>query len=91
MNYNVRLLRGIFRPNIYLYQLQQAEVISGFWLRLVMLIGGSVLISALGGYYGLGSEGFSHELTTLDKSEFAARKLFFVAEIYYGDLFIRCS
>lgn len=88
MYYRFRLLKGIFSPSYSSHQLKQAEVIPGFWPRLLLLVLLSGLIYFLGSYFGIGNEILSKELTSLPSSEFEARKLLFIlGETSWGILF----
>lgn len=78
MFYQLRLIKGTLYPNHHSYQLQQAEAVPGFWIRLFVLIFFSGALSVLGGFFGLHQELLANGLTTLPTDEYEARKLLFM-------------
>jgi hypothetical protein len=75
MVYQVRLLKGILEPYRSRYQLQNAEAVTKLGLKLLFLYFLSLIVFAIGGYFGIGSESFSKEITTMSANEFEAAKL----------------
>jgi hypothetical protein len=96
MVYQVRLLKGIFEPQRSRYQLQNAEAVSRFGWKLVLLYFLSVIVFSVAGYFGIGSESFSKEITRLNGSEYEVGKLLIVsgnmiAGIFYSSIYIFLS
>jgi hypothetical protein len=88
MTFRVQLLKGLIRPLIYKYQLQEAEEFKYYKLKLAWLFLLSVALFAVSGYLGIGSESITKEWTDLTNSEFEARKqLFLLGKIVLGFMF----
>ena len=79
MTYQVQILKGLFQPRTNRYQLEQAEGITRFGTKLLLLYLFSAIIFLLGAYYGIGSESMSKEITKLGESEYEAGKLLVIA------------
>ncbi|WP_028390586.1 hypothetical protein [Bacillus cihuensis] len=79
MTYQVQLLKGLLQPRTNRYQLEQAEGITRFGSRLVILYVCSALIFLLGANFGIGSESMSKEITKLGESEYETGKLLVIA------------
>ena len=79
MTYQVQILKGLFQPRTNRYQLEQAEGITRFGTKLLVLYLFSAIIFLLGAYYGIGSESMSKEITKLGESEYEAGKLLVIA------------
>ncbi|MDM5356739.1 hypothetical protein [Peribacillus sp. ACCC06369] len=75
MVYQVRLLKGILEPNRSRYQLQNAEAVTRLGWKLLFLYLLSLLVFAIEGYFGIGSESFSKEITKMGVNEYEAGKL----------------
>ncbi len=75
MVYQVRLLKGILEPHRSRYQLQNAEAVTKLGLKLLFLYFLSLIVFTIGGYFGIGSESFSKEITEMSAEEFEAAKL----------------
>ncbi|AOH52994.1 hypothetical protein ABE28_001320 [Peribacillus muralis] len=96
MVYQVRLLKGIFEPYRSRYQLQNAEGVTRLGSKLLLLYFLSLLVYAVGGYFGIGSESFSKQITTMSVDEFEAGKLLIMggnmlAGLLYPSLYILLS
>lgn len=79
MIYETSILKGIFRPQVSLYQLQKAETTAGSGWRVVFLYLLSALIFFTSGYFGIGTETYSGGITDFSKDEFEAGKVFLLA------------
>ncbi|MGE8081946.1 hypothetical protein [Peribacillus loiseleuriae] len=79
MTYQVQILKGLFQPRKNRYQLEQAEGITRFGTKLLLLYLCSAIIFLLGAYFGIGSESMSKEITKLGESEYEAGKLLVIA------------
>ncbi|MFJ7832494.1 hypothetical protein ACIQXU_20095 [Peribacillus sp. NPDC097284] len=93
MIYQVRLLKGIFEPQRSRYQLQNAEAVTRLFWKLIGLYFLSVLVFSVSGYFGIGSESFSKNITKMDVSEFETGKLLIVignmiAGLFYPSIYI---
>lgn len=93
MVYQVRLLKGILEPHRSRYQLQNAEAVTRLGWKLLLLYFLSVIVFAIGGYFGIGSESFSKEITKMTADEFEAGKLLIVcgniiAGLFYPSIYI---
>lgn len=93
MVYQVRLLKGIFEPDRSRYQLQNAEAVTRLGSKLLLLYFLSLIVFAIGGYFGIGSETFSKQITTMSMNEFEAGKLLImggnlIAGLLYPSLYI---
>ncbi len=87
MTLNVQPLVGIFKPEKYRTNLQEAEDYSHFKLSIFILFIVSICVSVIGGVFGLGTESLSTELTSLNGDAFEARKqLFLVGRVLQGIL-----
>ncbi|MGE7604876.1 hypothetical protein ACQKL5_20780 [Peribacillus sp. NPDC097675] len=96
MIYQVRLLKGIFEPKRSRYQLQNAEAVTRIGWKLLLLYFLSILVFAVGGYFGIGSESFSKNITEMDAEEFETGKLLvlignMVAGIFYPTIYVFLS
>ena len=96
MIYQVRLLKGIFEPQRSRYQLQNAEAVTRIGWKLILLYFLSILVFAVGGYFGIGSESFSKNITKMDAGEFETGKLLIVignmiAGIFYPTIYVFLS
>lgn len=74
---HVQLLRGIFRPQIFSYQLKHADEISGLWTKTTLLFFTTILLYATEVYFGIGTEGLINERAHLSNTEFESLKLLF--------------
>ncbi|MEN8701730.1 hypothetical protein [Bacillus infantis] len=79
MHYRVRLFKGIFSPSYRSQQLEEAEFLTGYRLRLLLIITASALLYMLAAYFGMGLEQLSNKITRFTGADFEARKLLFVA------------
>ena len=79
MIYETSILKAIFHPQVYLYQLQKAETTSGSGWRIVVLYLLSALIFVTSGYFGIGIETYSGGITDFSKDEFEAGKVLLLA------------
>ncbi|MBO1000496.1 hypothetical protein IOC57_22485 [Bacillus sp. SD075] len=75
MVYQVRLLKGILEPYRSRYLLQNAEAVTKLGLTLLVLYFLSFIVFAIEGFFGIGSESFSKEITKMSVNEFEAAKL----------------
>ncbi|WP_057915621.1 hypothetical protein [Peribacillus muralis] len=75
MVYQVRLLKGIFEPYRCRYQLQNAEAVTRFGSKLLLLYFLSLIVFTVAGYFGIGSESFSKHISTMSVTEFETGKL----------------
>lgn len=75
MVYQVGLLKGILEPYRSRYQLQNAEAVTKLGLKLIFIYFLSLIVFAVGGYFGIGSESISKEITKMSANEFEAAKL----------------
>lgn len=75
--YDVRLFKGIKEPTMTAGQLAEAEGITGFWKKGLLLLAAVVLISMLHAYAGIGTETLSKQLTQLLGAEYEGAKLLF--------------
>lgn len=78
MYYRIRLLKGIIYPKLIAYQLRQSEELRGLLPKSVLLIAFSILIAFFAGFYGIGTESLSKELTIIKSSDFELHKLLFI-------------
>ncbi|WP_085522182.1 hypothetical protein [Tuberibacillus sp. Marseille-P3662] len=76
--YDVRLLRGLFKPNLSFYQLTIAESYKGFRWRLILLMLLSIIIFSISAGFGLGTEVLSGSLAQVSPETFAATKLMYI-------------
>ncbi|WP_285769488.1 hypothetical protein [Peribacillus sp. SI8-4] len=93
MIYQVRLLKGIFEPYRSRYQLQNAEAVTRLGSKLLVLYFLSLIVFAVGGYFGIGSESFSKQITAMNANEFEMGKLLImggnmVSGLLYPTLYI---
>ncbi|MDZ5471859.1 hypothetical protein SM124_08865 [Bacillus sp. 31A1R] len=77
MYYQVQLLRSLFQPFVYSYQLKQAERIEGIWGRTVLLMIITIIISSISAYFGIGNEILSNKIHELTPEQFEIMKVFF--------------
>ncbi|WP_404356235.1 hypothetical protein LG291_22545 [Cytobacillus firmus] len=85
MIYQVQLLKGLLHPNNFLYQLEKAEEVRNYRIRIFFLFVISLFIFTISSYLGIGTEIISRELTSVSPSEFEARKLLFLlGQILWG-------
>lgn len=87
MIYQVRFLKGLLHPKDFLYQLEKAEEIRGFKVRVLWLFLASALIFSISALLGIGTETISRELTGLSASDFETRKLLFLLGQFLWGLF----
>lgn len=76
MIYETSIIKGIFRPQVSLYQLQKAETAGGIGWRIFLLYLFSLLIFAAGVYFGIGTETYSGAITDFSREEFEVGKVF---------------
>lgn len=79
MIYQVRLLKGLLHPYTALYQLDKAEEIRSYRIRVLMLFLSSLIIFSASGFLGIGTEILSRDLTNSSAGDFETRKLLFLA------------
>lgn len=96
MIYQVRLLKGIFEPQRSRYQLQNAEAVTRIGWKLLLLYILSVLVFAVSGYFGIGSESFSGNVTKMGADEFETGKLLVVsgnilAGVFFPSIYVFLS
>lgn len=85
MIYQVQLLKGLLHPNDFLYQLEKAEEIRNYRIRIFLLFTASLIIFTISSYLGIGTEIISRELTSTAAGEFETRKLLFLfGQILWG-------
>lgn len=78
MIFQIRLLRGLRRPNDFLYELRTTESVGTVWRYVLVLILISGFVFGLSGYAGIGSEYLSKKFLTLSPEELQIQKAFFV-------------
>lgn len=78
MIYHVKVLKGIIMPQRSFEQLNIAEGVQGFRLRVGVLAALSMILFTMGAIFGVGSESISQELTKLSPQAFELRKQIFV-------------
>lgn len=92
MFYQTQLFKGLFKPQISLYQLQKAETVKKVALKMLFLYLACLIISAISTYFGIGTETYSGNIH--DTSEkYEAGKLLLLAgklvtSLFYPTLFI---
>lgn len=74
MVYYVHLLKGLFSPNVFFYQIGKAEEIRGLWKKAALLTLFSVLFFSLSSYFGLGMDFLTKEITEIGQQELEAKK-----------------
>jgi hypothetical protein len=79
MMFQVRLWHGILRPSTAFTELQQAETVQGFFRRLAILSLCNALLSGLGAYMGLDTEGFTPLIGKMPDGYIETAKLLFAA------------
>lgn len=79
MIYETSILKGIFRSNVNLYQLEKAETTVGLGWRIVVLYLLGVLIFGASTYFGIGTETYSGAITDFSKEKFEAGKVLLLA------------
>ncbi|RFU67400.1 hypothetical protein D0469_15130 [Peribacillus saganii] len=88
MIYQVQLLKGLFHPALIRYQLKQAESVKGFLPKVIFLFIISILLFAVSGLFGIGSETISKEVEALSAAELESKKqLFILGRLFAGILF----
>ncbi|MDW7617034.1 hypothetical protein SC499_20620 [Peribacillus simplex] len=93
MVYQVRLLKGILEPHRSRYQLQNVEAVTRLGWKLLFLYFLSIIVFAISGYFGIGSESFSKEITKMSVNEFEAGKFLIlsgniIASLIYPSIYI---
>lgn len=85
MVYYVHLLKGLLAPNTFSYQIMKAELIRGLWKKAVWLIVISMILFTLSGYFGIGMEFLTKEIS---RKEFEIEKLFaIVGRLIWGMIY----
>ncbi len=79
MIYQVKLVKGLLSPGRNRYHLHEAEAVTHFKGKIVLLYLLSILIYGFYGFLGIGSESFSKELLNLGTSEIAMGKVLILA------------
>jgi hypothetical protein len=86
--HRVRLLEGTFQPFTHFEQLRQSEQVKGLPLRIAMIIGLSLLLSAVGAYLGIGTEEIMKTMDRIDRQKLEFSKLLFgIGEVVSGLFF----
>lgn len=93
MIYQMHVLKGLLRPEVSLYQLQNAEAVKGIGLKLFLLYLLCLISFSASTYFGVGTETYSGAITDLTKEEFETGKLFLlggrlVSSLLYTTIFI---
>ncbi|UGB30492.1 hypothetical protein [Metabacillus sp. B2-18] len=93
MNYHLNIVKGLFRPQISLYQLQKAEAIKGVFPKLILLYVLCLITYATSTYFGIGTETYSGNITNYTLEEYESGKLLLlggklISSILYPTLFI---
>lgn len=78
MVFNVQLLKGLLAPNTLTYQIMNAERLKGLWKKTVLLAFVSMILFALYGYFGVGMDFLTKEITELSRQELETKKLFVI-------------
>lgn len=85
MIYYVHLLKGLFSPNVFFYQIGKAEEIRGLWKKAALLTLLCVLFFSLSSYFGLGMEFLSKEITEIGQQQMEAKKFIVaVGQLVWG-------
>ncbi|MEH7121991.1 MULTISPECIES: hypothetical protein [unclassified Bacillus (in: firmicutes)] len=88
MVYYVHLLKGLLAPNTFSYQIMRAETIRGLWKKAIWLTVISMILFTLSGYFGIGMDFLTKEITDLSRKEFEMEKLFaIVGRLIWGMIF----
>lgn len=74
MVYYVHLLKGLFSPNVFFYQIGKAEEIRGLWKKAALLTLFSVIFFSISSYFGLGMDFLTKEITEIGQQELEAKK-----------------
>lgn len=82
MTYQVKLVKGLFRPSLSSFQLKETEEITAFKLKLVWVYMASILLFSISGYFGIGTESVSKELNGLSTERFETGKLL----VFFGNV-----
>ncbi|GHH99595.1 hypothetical protein [Neobacillus kokaensis] len=83
--HQVRLIEGTFQPSTHFVELKQTEQVNGLSLKIAVIVGLSVLASAVGAYLGVGTEEImiSMDAVKREKLEFA-KLIFGIGEVISG-------
>jgi hypothetical protein len=85
MNNRMHVLRGLFYPDLYTYQLRDSEYVPGVWKNTTMLILLSGLLFGVSAYFGIGSEYLSKNLTAVSRENYELNKfLFMIGQLIWG-------
>lgn len=92
MIYQTQLFKGLFKPQISLYQLQKAEAVKKVVPKLLLLYVVSLIIFAISTYFGIGTETYSGNIQD-SSGKYESGKLLLlagrlVAGFIYPTLFI---
>ncbi|MBM4761495.1 hypothetical protein [Bacillus sp. B15-48] len=83
--FQIRLLRGLRRPNDYIYDLKNTESVGKVWRHVIALILLSGFVSGLSAFFGIGGEYLADELTKASAAEFEWKKLLFlIGQVLWG-------
>jgi hypothetical protein len=96
MTFRVQLLRGLFHPQTNRYRIKKAEEVTNLGAKLALLYIFSIFIFVVGGFFGIGSESMSKEISGLDPGKFEMGKVLLLfgklaAGILFPSIFIFLS
>lgn len=84
----VRLFESILKPVPYFDSLNKAERLRGFTWRFLVLIGISIIVSAIASYFGFGTEEIMKNMDKASGERLEAAKIFFgIGNVVSGLLF----
>ncbi|MBY0123511.1 hypothetical protein [Bacillus sp. S/N-304-OC-R1] len=88
MDLNVQLLKGLLAPNTLVYQIMNAEKVRGLWKKAALLCFMSIILYALYGFYGVGMDFLTKEITEFDMKELETMKLLvIVGRLIWGVIY----
>lgn len=86
--HQVRLLEGIFQPLTYFEKHKQSEQVKGLPLRIALIVGLSLLLSAVGAYLGIGTEEIMKMMDRIERDRLEFAKFYFgVGNVLSGFIF----
>ncbi|MGF2618180.1 hypothetical protein FZC84_18015 [Rossellomorea vietnamensis] len=74
----IKLLKGLFHPSTYFYQLRESEILKGYTKTIITLFIVSMLIFGLNAGFGWGTVPLSKEITDLSSLDFEVHKFYFL-------------
>ncbi|AZU60382.1 hypothetical protein [Neobacillus mesonae] len=83
--HQVRLIEGTFQPSAHFIGLKETEQVKGISLKIAVIIGSSMLVSAVGAYLGAGTEEIMKSMDTVGREKLEFAKLIFgIGEVLSG-------